>query len=140
MPMKPLSDLICLADIDHHFLDLIEWEDENGVERELRIYSKIAHKWRQIAARLGFIVEENVSINTDCRNNYWRIMIVFGQWFENTKNLPNASRYPKSWQGLINLLEDTELSEVAGELKRVLNSPKNSVREYYYRNMPSQYV
>ena len=28
--------------------------------------------------------------------------------------------YPKSWQGLINLLEDAELGEVAEELKRAL--------------------
>ena len=38
-----------LRDIEHHFVDLIKWEDENGVQRELRIYSKIAHKWSEIA-------------------------------------------------------------------------------------------
>ena len=43
-------------------------------------------------------------------------------------NLPNGSKYPKSWQGLINLLEDAELGEVAGELKKALSSPQNSVR------------
>jgi hypothetical protein len=36
--------------------------------------------------------------------------------------------YPKSWEGLINLLEDAELGEVAEELKKALSSPQNSVR------------
>ena len=119
-----------LQDVKHHFVDLIKWEDENGVKRELRIYSKVAHKWRQLATRLGLELGEIKSINNDYRTRYSRITAVFEQWFENAKNLPNASRYPRSWQGLINLLEDAELGEVAEELKRALDSPKNSVRNY----------
>ena len=97
-------------------MDLIKWEDENGVKRELRIYSKIAHKWRQIATRLGFELGEIESVEENHHRNDSHITAVLRRWFENAKNLPDGSRYPKSWQGLINLLEDTELSEVAGEL------------------------
>ena len=127
--MSSPSDFSDLADIEHHFVDLIKWEDENGVKRELRIYSKIAHKWRQIATRLGFELGEIESI----RKNYPfddndRVTAVLRRWFDNARNLPNASRYPKSWQGLINLLEDAELGEVAEELKKALFSPHNSVR------------
>ena len=127
--MSSPSDFSDLADIEHHFVDLIKWEDENGVKRELRIYSKIAHKWRQIATRLGFELGEIESI----RKNYPfddndRVTAVLRWWFDNARNLPNASRYPKSWQGLINLLEDAELGEVAEELKKALFSPHNSVR------------
>ena len=100
------------------------------MKRELRIYSKIAHKWRQVATQLGFELGEIESIDADYRTRYSRITAVFRQWFENAKNLPNASRYPKSWQGLINLLEDAELGEVAEELKRALSSPWNNVRDY----------
>ena len=119
-----------MQDVKHRFLDLIKWEDENGVKRELRIYSKIAHKWRQIATRLGFELGEIESIEENHHRNSARITAVLRQWFENAKNLPNGSRYPKSWQGLINLLEDTELGEVAGELERALSSPWSSVRDY----------
>ena len=35
-----------------------------------------------------------------------------------------AGSYPKSWQGLINLLKDAALGEVARELERALSSPK----------------
>ena len=136
--MLSLSDLICITDIEHCFLDLIRWEDENGVNRELRIYPKIANKWRQIATQLGLELGEIESINADYRINYSRISAVFRQWFENPRYLSNASRYPESWQGLINLLKDTELGEVAQELQRALNSPKNSVRDYYH-NIHSTY-
>ena len=120
-----------LQDIENRFVDLIKWEDENGVKRELRIYSKIAHKWRQIATQLGFELGEIESIR---KNNPFddhdRVTVVLGRWFDNARNLPNASRYPKSWQGLINLLEDAELGEVAEELKRALSSSWSSVRDY----------
>ena len=120
-----------LQNIEYRFVDLIKWEDENGVKREFRIYSKIAHKWRQIATLLGFEPGEIESIR---KNNPFddrdRVAVMLGRWFDNAKNLPNASRYPKSWQGLINLLEDAELGEVAEELKRALSSSWNSVRDY----------
>ena len=109
-------------------MDLLKQEDENGVKRELRIYTKVAHKWRQIATWLGFEPGEieSIIIDADYRTSYSRITIILGRWFGNAKNLANASRYPKSWQGLINLLEDAELGEVSEELRKALSSPQNS--------------
>ena len=122
------SDFTSLADVEHHFVDLIKWEDENGVQREFRIYSKIAHKWRQIATRLGFELGKIKSIKKNDYEDDSRITTVLRRWFENARSLPNSGRYPKSWQGLINLLEDAELGEVAEELKKALSSPQNTVR------------
>ena len=99
------------------------------MKRELRIYSKIAHRWRQIATRLGFELGEIESVEENHHRNDSRITAVLRRWFENARSLSNASRYPKSWQGLINLLIDAELGEVAEEMRKVLSSPKNSVRE-----------
>ena len=72
---------------------------------------------------------ETESFRRDYFDGRERITAVVRRWFENAKNLPNARMYPQSWQGLINLLEDAELGEVAEELKRALASPRNSVRE-----------
>ena len=127
-PVSTSSDFTSLADVEHHFVGLIKWEDKNGVKRELRIYSRVAHRWRQIATRLGFKLGEIESIDAHYRTNYCRVTIVLDLWFENVRSLPNAGRYPKSWQGLINLLEDAELGEVAEELKKALSSPQNTVR------------
>ena len=98
------------------------------MKRELRVYSKIAHRWRQIATRLGFELGEIESIDADYHTSYIRITFILGRWFENARSLSNASRYPKSWHGLINLLEDAELGEVADEMIKALSSPKNGVR------------
>ena len=102
------------------------------MKRELRIYSKIAHRWKQIATLLGFELGEIESVEENHHRNYSRITAVLRRWFKNARSLPNASRYPKSWQGLIYLLEDAELSEEAEEMKRALSSPKNSVRGNFY--------
>ena len=98
------------------------------MKRELRIYSKIAHKWRRITTRLGFELGDIASIQNNYPVDHDQVTVVLGRWFENARDLPNASRYPKSWQGLINLLKDAELAEVAEELKRALSSLENSVR------------
>ena len=116
------------CDVEHHTVDLIKWIDNNGDKKELRTYHKIAHKWRQIATRLGFELGEIESIEDNHLTNDSRITAVLKRWFENAKNLVNASIYPKSWQGLINLLEDTELGETAKELKSALSSSYNSIR------------
>ena len=54
---------------------------------------------------------------------------ILRHWFDNAGRLCNAKMYPKSWQGLINLLGDSELGEVATELHKALSSPRNSVRK-----------
>ena len=126
-------DISSRPDVRHHLLDLLEWEDESGTNRELKIYNKIAHKWNRIATRLGF---EPGKIDSIRRNypfsDYERVIVVFQEWFENAIDLPNAHRYPKSWQGLIILLKDAELGEVAAELHTALSSPRKNVRKNLY--------
>ena len=114
--------LVDCIDVEHRFMELIKWKDEKGVKRELRIYSKIAHKWRQIATVLGLERGEIESVDADNRTRYRCITVVMGRWLENADDLPIADRYPKSWQGLIRLLEDAELCDVSKELKRAINS------------------
>lgn len=113
-------------------MDLIKWKDENGKERVLKVYSRSADKWEDIATRLGLRLEEISSIKKDCHyQTSLCIKAVFKKWFEHATSLPNARDYPKSWQGLINLLNDVELGEVAIELKKALTSQTNSVRGNY---------
>ena len=108
-------------------MDLLRWKAESdGVVRELKIYSRVAHKWRQVATRLGFEPGEIDSIEENHQRNYSRITAVLGRWFDNTEDLPNASDYPKSWYGLRKLLKDAEVGEVAEEISNALSSPWNS--------------
>ena len=113
-------------------MDLIKWKDDSGMERVLRIYSKTACKWQDIATRLGLELDEISTIKENCHHQTSLcIKDVFKKWFEHASCLPNAKNYSKSWQGLINLLKDAELGEVAEELKKALTSQTNSVRGNY---------
>lgn len=110
----------------------MNWEDESRTIRSFKLYDKIAHKWNRIATRLGFELGEINSIESNYpHSDYKRVTAVFEVWFENAIGLPNADKYPKSWHGLINLLQDAELGEVATELYTALSSPRNSVRKVY---------
>ena len=126
--MLSVSDSTSIPDVKNCFLDLIIWKDENGVNRELRIYSKVAHQWRNIATKLGFEPGEIESVEENYHRDDIRITAVFKKWFDNAKSLPNASRYPKSWDRLIMLLDDAKLGEVAEELKKALSSQWNDMR------------
>jgi hypothetical protein len=113
-------------------LDLIKWKDENGVERELRIYSKIGLKWEDVATRLGLGGEISAIKQDSHYQTLPCIKALFKKWFENATRLPNAKDYPKSWHGLIKLLNDVQLGEVAEELKRALSSQTNSVKGNFH--------
>ena len=104
------------------------WLHETGIEKQLKLYSKISHKWELVATLLGFENGEVTSLRRDFSDACERITAVLERWLDNARNLPNASKYPKSWQGLVKLLKDTELSEVADDLETALSSPQNSVR------------
>ena len=123
-------DISSLPGVEHHLLDSLKWEDENGTNKQLKIYDKIAHKWNKIATRLGFEPGRISSIQKKYSDDVDRVTDgVFNVWFENAMGLPNADNYPKTWQGLINLLKDSELSEVATELHTAITSPRNSMRK-----------
>ena len=40
--------------------------------------------------------------------------------------LPNVRQFPKSWEGLLNLLNANELREVAKELRTAIEAPDSS--------------
>ena len=101
------------------------------MEKKLRIYSEIAHKWRPIASLLGLEPGQISAIEHDRRETASCITAVLQRWLEHASQLSNAERYPKSWQGLINLLDDVELGEIAMKLKKALTSQTNSVRGNY---------
>ena len=126
--MLSFLDSSGLPDVESSHLDLIEWKDGSGIKRKVKIYSSIGCKWKKIARRLR--IEEGVieSIENDHRKTEDRTEDVLGKWLNNACGLPNSEMYPKTWQGLINLLQHAERGELAKKLHRALSSPQNSVR------------
>ena len=123
----PSTDCQYLPTVAPHHLNLLEWEDKNGDKHELRIYSEISHKWRQIAELLGFKHGEIESLNERYHGNCdHKVRHVLGRWFEDAANLPlpGANKYPRSWAGLNSLLDKVQLGEVAEELRKALSSSR----------------
>ena len=122
-------DFSRLKEVTSILLDLIRW---NGDKRELRIYSMTAASWRMIARKLGLEVRTPGCIDNIARrhfnDNNECVREVFGKWLENAVGLPNASQFPKSWEGLLNLLTESELGEVATMLRIALTAADSSVR------------
>ena len=81
-----------------------------------------------MATRLGFSHGRIENLRSDYQSNYDRLAAVLGEWFDNATCLPNAHLYPLSWEGLVRLLNDCGLSEVANKLTAALDSPSNNVR------------
>ena len=84
------------------------------------MYNSAAAKWKLIAERLGLESGVITSIHRNYYDDYARVTEVFRHWFDNANSLPNKKKYPKKWSGLIKLLVDSELGELAENLQTAL--------------------
>ena len=109
---------------------MLHWESgsESG---KVGIYQDAQHKWDRIAGVLGLEPGEVESIRRNKYDDHDRVTAVFHRWLDNANKLPNCSRYPKTWSGLIRLLNDSGLGELASRLKKALNAPISDARGNY---------
>ena len=117
-----------LHKVVHRFLDQFKWRNPEGNIVKVTIYEDSATKWDKIASTLGIKRTRIDSIESDKPNTISRVKAVFGKWLDDARGLPNGDKYPRSWPGLVKLLEESGLSELAGELDTALRSPHNEVR------------
>ena len=101
----------------------LKWRDimilhysENREEKILRIMSKIAVKWRELARMFDFderLIAENhnngVEFSSKCCHD------VLYKWFQK-----GSSRYPVTWNGFICALRDIELYELVKDIEIAL--------------------
>ena len=97
----------------------MEWT-ENGEVKVVRIYDNSAHGWHQIGENLG--IEDGVltSIGRDGHDDRERVVTVLGKWYDNARNLKYPDKYPMSWKGLVTLLENSNLTTLAGKVHKAL--------------------
>ena len=127
-----MSALLIHSDYDryevkNHFISRIEWRE--GVETKMvKVYDEAAYQWQKIGEQLGLEHGQLVSIRRDCHDDRERVTMVLGIWYDNANNLSNSRIYPKTWSGLIALLNSSDLGTLADKLYTALSSPQNSVR------------
>ena len=80
----------------------------------------IAYKWRTLGELLGLPFSKLQSLATEHRDKPEECCrAVLGQWLDNP-----PEEYPITWHGLLELLEDGQLGQVATELRNVLDKAK----------------
>ena len=78
---------------------------------------KISHKWRTLGELLRLSFSQLHSLVVEHRDRHEECCrAVLGHWLDNP-----PSDYPATWQGLLELLEDCQLGQVACDLRVVLN-------------------
>ena len=107
----------------------LEWIDSATGERKcVRVYNKAAWRWRNVAESLGLEPGEIESIRRNHFSDDERVTDVFRHWFDNANNLPNKKIYPKKWSGLVRLLNNSDLGELSGEVKKALSAAYSNVQ------------
>jgi hypothetical protein len=105
-----------LVYIKSRHLSIIKWKDESGQVWQFMLARKIAHKWCTIGELLGLTHSKLRSLDHEYRNPFQCSQAALELWLDNP-----PPDYPATWRGLIDLLEDSKLSEIATELRTVLS-------------------
>ena len=81
----------------------------------------ISHEWRTIGERLDLTSSQLQSLAAEHRDKPKECCrAVLCLWLNNPPD-----EYPITWDGLIELLEDSQLGQVASELRKILNKAIN---------------
>ena len=98
-------------------LTLIKWKDDGGHVKLFYLRENIAYKWRTIGELLDLTYSKLQSLAQKHRDQPEECCReVLGLWLENP-----PKDYPTTWQGLIDLLKHSKLSEVAAQLRNALS-------------------
>ena len=96
-------------------LTVIRWKNECGAVKKFRLKSSIYHKWRNIGnlvcSRQQLDVWAKDKDAEDCCD------AVLSHWLDHP-----PPHYPATWEGLCELLGDSELGQVATDLENVLEN------------------
>ena len=94
----------------------MRWTDQNGGAHVLKIRDNISPKWIEAGDLLGLSSERLKGIDLQRRGDVGMcIRDVLVDWLHE-----NKGSYPTTWEGVVQLLEDIELSAIAQQLKIAL--------------------
>ena len=98
-------------------LFLIKWKDEHEKTQRFHLLQNISHKWRTIGKLLDLSPPRLQSLAMEHRDKPEECcQAVMDLWLTNPPD-----DYPCTWPGLIELLEDSQLGQIASQLRNVLH-------------------
>ena len=96
-------------------LTVIKWKNEKGEMKTFHLKASIIHKWREIGDHV--VPLEKLEIWANEKDTEARFDAILLHWLNNPP--PN---YPATWEGLYELLQDCELSQVALTLNQAVEN------------------
>ena len=109
--------IIILANLKIEDLMVFKWKNQHGKVERFRIVSEISNKWQEIGILIGISHQQLEAWKREKRDNKVCCIAVLNHWLQYS-----SRKYPVSWEGLCEILEDCELGQVAERLKVVRSS------------------
>jgi len=103
------------------YLTVLKWTDSKGQSHSLRLKDKMSSKWHVVGDLLGVDSSRLKSISMNHRGDVEQCCReVLLDWLQ-----MEEPSYSRNWEGLIELLIDLELNNVAKKLNEALISALN---------------
>ena len=117
--------------MEPRLINRLEWKNLplDTETKCVKVMQGAAANWPKLALCLGLNPSEVETIRQNYSTDDTRVITVFGQWLSNANNLPNSKRYPKKWSGLIKLLKDSDLGQLAEDVKKALSASYSDVKD-----------
>ena len=94
---------------------MISWKNERGEVKKFRLKQSIMHKWRDIGDLI--IPWQQLEVWAKRTDDKECCTAVLSYWLEHSSH-----NYPATWEGLYELLKDSELGQVVIELKQAVDN------------------
>ena len=96
---------------------VFKWKNQHGKVERFRIVSEIFSKWQEIGILVGISHQQLEAWEREKRESKACCIAVLNHWLRYT-----SGKYPASWDGLCEILEDCELGQVAERLRVAVNA------------------
>jgi hypothetical protein len=96
-------------------LTVIKWRNERGEVKKYKLKSSIMHRWRTIGDLV--VPRQKLAGWAKKMDDEEGCRAVLSHWLDNPPH-----DYPATWEGLYELLDDSELGQAATELKQAVDN------------------
>jgi hypothetical protein len=99
-------------------LHILRWKDQNGGKKTFRLVDRVSAGWKEFGTLLGITQNQ---LGTWEEQYCGDINTCWTKIMECWLNGIGRNRYPPTWEGLYELLDDAQYSQVAEELKNAVD-------------------
>ena len=96
-------------------MTVIRWKNERGEVKKFRLKNCVVHKWRKIGNLV--VPRQQLEVWGKRMDDEECCEAVLSHWLDHPPR-----HYPATWEGLYELLDDSELGQVAIELKEAVDN------------------